>query len=227
MKKFVLLVVTLISCVNIYAQKVGIGTNSPSEKLEVIGNIKADTLKPGALKITPNAAFRKVLTSDASGNATWQFPQPSIYKANGFISGASIAKGDSYSLKNWSNLDVLGLANSNYILNTGNGDFYVLSAGTYRISVKLTFFAEVSGSPVENMYMLGIHRNGSSTSQSEIFERIPIRGYYTFQLSTILNLLNQDHINFIFTNVSGTYVNIDANGSFYSRRSEFIVEKLK
>ena len=38
MKKVVLLAVTLISCLNIYAQKVGIGTNSPSEKLEVIGN---------------------------------------------------------------------------------------------------------------------------------------------------------------------------------------------
>ena len=47
------------------AQNVGIGTGTPAEKLHVIGNIKADTLKPNALKITTAAGANKVLTSDA------------------------------------------------------------------------------------------------------------------------------------------------------------------
>jgi hypothetical protein len=37
----------------------------------VAGNIKADTLKPNALKITLNACSNKLLASDASGNASW------------------------------------------------------------------------------------------------------------------------------------------------------------
>jgi subtilisin family serine protease len=54
------------------AQNVGIGATVPVEKLHVAGNIKADTLKPAALKIATGAADGKVLTSDATGNAVWR-----------------------------------------------------------------------------------------------------------------------------------------------------------
>ena len=53
-------------------QNVGIGTASPTEKLHIAGNMKADTVKPGAIKLTPNAGAGKILTSDANGNASWQ-----------------------------------------------------------------------------------------------------------------------------------------------------------
>lgn len=46
---------------------VGIGTNSPTQKLDVNGAIKAT-----GLQIPTNASAGRVLTSDASGNATWQ-----------------------------------------------------------------------------------------------------------------------------------------------------------
>lgn len=46
---------------------VGVGTADPAEKLEVVGNIKAE-----GLTIPTNADFGKVLTSDDEGNATWQ-----------------------------------------------------------------------------------------------------------------------------------------------------------
>src|SRR6185295_2269474 len=52
--------------------RVGIGNTAPVERLQVAGNIKADTVKPNALKLTPNAGNGKVLTSDAAGNASWQ-----------------------------------------------------------------------------------------------------------------------------------------------------------
>lgn len=54
------------------AQNVGIGTTVPTEKLQVTGNIKADTLKPNAIKLITNAGAGKILTSDANGNANWQ-----------------------------------------------------------------------------------------------------------------------------------------------------------
>lgn len=46
---------------------VGIGTNSPTQKLDVNGVVKSS-----GLQITTGAGAGKVLVSDASGNATWQ-----------------------------------------------------------------------------------------------------------------------------------------------------------
>jgi hypothetical protein len=56
----------------VHAQNVGIGTTTPTEKLQVAGNVKADTVKPNALQLAPNAGNGKILTSDAAGNASWQ-----------------------------------------------------------------------------------------------------------------------------------------------------------
>lgn len=56
----------------LYAQNVGIGTSTPLEKLHVAGNLKIDTIKPSAIKLTPDAGIGKILTSDAAGNANWQ-----------------------------------------------------------------------------------------------------------------------------------------------------------
>jgi hypothetical protein len=55
-----------------HTQNVGVGTSSPTERLHVAGNMRADTAKANVLKITPNAGDGKILTSDANGNASWQ-----------------------------------------------------------------------------------------------------------------------------------------------------------
>lgn len=47
--------------------KIGIGVPVPTEKLEVAGKTKTTNLQ-----VTAGAGINKVLTSDASGNATWQ-----------------------------------------------------------------------------------------------------------------------------------------------------------
>ncbi|MBL7887833.1 MAG: hypothetical protein JNJ52_13885 [Flavobacterium sp.] len=46
---------------------VGIGTTTPTEKLDVVGKTKTTNLQ-----VTTGAGVGKVLTSDATGNATWQ-----------------------------------------------------------------------------------------------------------------------------------------------------------
>ena len=52
---------------NYFAGNVGIGTNSPSEKLDVSGKTKTSQLQ-----VTTSPTSGYVLTSDVSGNATWQ-----------------------------------------------------------------------------------------------------------------------------------------------------------
>jgi len=72
MKKFFFLFLTVTAHQITTAQNVGIGTTAPTEKLQVAGNIKADTIKPNGIKLTPNAGNGKVLISDAAGVGTWQ-----------------------------------------------------------------------------------------------------------------------------------------------------------
>jgi len=54
------------------AQNVGVGTIMPTERLEINGNVRADTLKSNAILLAPNAGVGKILTSDDNGNATWE-----------------------------------------------------------------------------------------------------------------------------------------------------------
>ncbi|MGB4849931.1 MAG: FG-GAP repeat protein, partial [Saprospiraceae bacterium] len=69
---FIIIYVAVYFDIAIVAQNVGIGTITPAEKLDVNGNIKADTLKPNAFKLLPNAGPGKILTSDVTGNASWE-----------------------------------------------------------------------------------------------------------------------------------------------------------
>lgn len=83
MKKRVIVSLSLLISQISFAQNVGIGTNSPVEKLHVAGNIRTDTVKPNALKITTGAGSGKVLTSDGSGNASWQATSNNSAAGNG------------------------------------------------------------------------------------------------------------------------------------------------
>ena len=55
------------------SDSVGIGTNTPGEKLDVAG-----TTQTTAFKMPTGASDGHVLTSDASGNGTWQAPTPTL-----------------------------------------------------------------------------------------------------------------------------------------------------
>ena len=78
--KYLITVVFICSVNYLAAQNVGIGTNTPTEKLQVAGNVKTDTLKLNAMQLGTNRGAGKILTSDASGNGTWQ-PGAADFKA--------------------------------------------------------------------------------------------------------------------------------------------------
>lgn len=71
-KRFITSTLFYLVVSHLFGQNVGIGIITPAEKLHVAGNIKADTMKPSVLKVAANAGAGKVLTSDATGNASWQ-----------------------------------------------------------------------------------------------------------------------------------------------------------
>lgn len=55
-----------------FKTNVGIGTYSPSKLLHVAGTIKGDSIQATRIKLTSGASSGYVLTSDGSGNASWQ-----------------------------------------------------------------------------------------------------------------------------------------------------------
>ena len=62
MEKLFISLLLLLQCTRplVFSQNVGIGTTFPAEKLHVAGNIKGDTVKPQAIKLTPNAGNAKI-----------------------------------------------------------------------------------------------------------------------------------------------------------------------
>lgn len=75
MKKLFLLSILLISSMFFSQKRVGINTDSPQAALHV----KADSGDAGFMLEDGNQATGKVLTSDASGKATWAAPSQSWF----------------------------------------------------------------------------------------------------------------------------------------------------
>jgi hypothetical protein len=101
----------------VQGQSVGIGTTTPSEKLEIIGNAKADTLKSNSLKIHVNAGTGKVLTSDANGVAGWQTAPGALKALNGLSKSNDTVK-------------LGGLISENTLLRLNANSFLVTDTGT-------------------------------------------------------------------------------------------------
>ena len=160
-----LCLVTLSLPIGAFSQNIGIGTTLPNEKLHVAGNIKADTVKPNAIKLTPNAGTGKILTSDAVGNANWQTNNAAAAgnigfgvwgdcAANGNISNyqpvadANGEFGDKFgnSVSIGGNYTIVGTPGEAVGANTGQGSvsIYQNNGGTWVFMQKIT---DATGAP--------------------------------------------------------------------------------
>jgi hypothetical protein len=95
---------------------VGIGTTTPTEKLEVAGKTKTTTFQ---LTTTPTAGH--VLTSDASGNGTWQA------NGNGTVTSVELSAGTGISLAGTNPITSSGTIT---VTNSAPDQTVVLNAGT-------------------------------------------------------------------------------------------------
>lgn len=107
---------------------VGIGTTAPTQKLDVDGRTRTNSLQ-----VNNNPVTGYVLTSDATGVATWQAPAASVPTAdNGLsISGSDVVLGGS--LSGTTNID-LGSNNMQFNMN-GSGDFVVQKDGVDHLKI--------------------------------------------------------------------------------------------
>ncbi len=150
MRAFILLLLQFVVVFS-YCQNVGIGTNNPSEKLEVIGNLKTSgTVQIGDYTL-PNTdgTVGQVLQTDGNGNLSWiNMPTSELHYPSGLlylpINKINLWPVTSSSTSLWT----AGYQNPNYLVdNANNNDTYF--ANNYPIinewiQIKLDTFTIIS-----------------------------------------------------------------------------------
>lgn len=153
-----------------YQGRVGIGNVAPSANLDVSGSTKTQTLQ-----ITNGAANGAVLTSDATGNATWVAPIGCVIRAQTFTaaaSGTSYTAGSAFAP---TTITATGIYGDSRLVNSGamnvttgsatnTGLFTAPSDGYYQIAIKA-----ISVASSVRMILLG-SLNGATPV--EIFDQL-------------------------------------------------------
>lgn len=110
--------------------KTGIGTSTPDERLHVAGSIKI---------VDGTQGLGKVLTSDANGKATWQTPTSTKAYADIYFGGTNV---QTLAHNGTVAFGTTGTSSNITVNNTNNNNnIQVSTAGRYRISYKITFYA--------------------------------------------------------------------------------------
>lgn len=173
--------------------KIGIGTNTPEERLHVVGSVKI---------VDGNQGSGKVLVSDTTGKAIWQ--NPNSLKAYGEInknsnqiltSGGSVTYGNSGEYQNIT-------LNSNTI--------QVTQAGTYKVTYNIALYKFAGGAKINPEFYMQIW--GSPVANSKTYATLSNGDTTTLTYTKLVSLNAYDGIG-IYTTLSDSNTQILANGT--------------
>lgn len=171
--------------------KIGIGTNTPEERLHVVGSIKiVDGVQSNGY----------VLTSDANGKGTWK--NPNDVKAYGEIyktTNAGLASGQI-------TLNTAGISQN---VTIGTNSIQVTKAGTYKISYTVSI-RKTSGSSINPEFYLGI--SGSEIAGTRTFATVGNGDTRSVTLTKLCTLTASQSVG-IYSSLSDGNTNVLANGT--------------
>lgn len=173
--------------------KIGIGTNTPDERLHVVGSVKI---------VDGNQGSGKVLVSDATGKAVWQNPNSlKIYgeinkNANQTLtSGGSIAYGTNGEYQN---------------VTLGTNTIQVTQTGIYKVTYNIALQKFAGGSKINTEFYMQIW--GSPVANSKTYATLNNGDTVTLTYTKLVSLTAYDTIG-VSTNLSDSNTQILANGT--------------
>jgi hypothetical protein len=172
--KYLFLMIWLLTSSLLNAQQyVGIGTASPSEKLEVNGNIKADTIKPNAIKFAAFPGTNKVLVSDVNGNASWKLLETFMLPFNRTqpTDGAPLFTIHNNNATGGTTMNILANYSSSATAirgesTTGRASFFTSTSGR---ALETSGDIKLTGIEESNRAVLTSDANGNATWNSRMF----------------------------------------------------------
>lgn len=165
---------------------VGINNNNPQTTLDINGTVKISGGSPGA---------GKVLTSDATGSATWSGSSAfAAYKTPGTNTTVNALSSVTVGF----DVEDFDTGGSSY--NPATNTFTAPVTGIYHFDVSVTANPQVSGQPLR----LRLVKNGSSTLRDVATETQNVFSAYSISLSADISLIAGDQINVTFLNFSPT-----------------------
>jgi len=180
---------------------VGIGTSTPSEKLEINGSIKI---------VDGNQGTGKVLTSDANGKATWVAPQDVTYFAE-------VRKSSNSNLNQYNYIS-FGTTDFQQGITAGNNNFQIQDKpGIYRVSFKLTLQKSNGGSSSQNIkfFLAKAYSSSNLIPGSEVYANVRNGDIITISGEKIVQLNAWESIG-IFSDTSSNNVQVLASGSSFN-----------
>ncbi|MFC4740414.1 hypothetical protein ACFO3U_10455 [Flavobacterium ponti] len=171
--------------------KVGIGTNTPDERLHIVGSVKI---------VDGNQGAGKVLTSDANGKGTWTDVNTNkLYGEINLSSSTALTSGK------------LTLASSG----VGNGvtlsttNIQVQKKGLYKVSYRISLKKNSSGSISPEFYLA--NDSGIEYTGTRAFATLDNGNTRTVSVDKLINLNARDKVA-IFSTLSDSNTNLLANG---------------
>jgi hypothetical protein len=175
--------------------KIGIGTNTPDERLHVAGSVKI---------VDGTQANNYVLTSDANGKASWKDP-------NGLKAFGEIYRTSNLTLPSGIiNFGTNGVS-SNVTLNGDN--IQVQVAGIYRVSYTISLSKSNGSGGTDPEFYLTIY--GTEIPGTRVFAALGNGGKSTVTITKMVSLAASQTVS-VYSNTANNSYNILANGTSLS-----------